>query len=142
MGGGCGVGAGAESSEIEVPHAMQNFAPGGAGLPQLGHVRSSAFPHDMQNFAEAGFSVPQWPQVWDAMTSRYGMPEPFDRAFGTVAQRRVSVGRYAPTESRSSRIRPAIDTDSSTVTSTTSQAGPLPPPSVIRASGDSPPGWA
>ena len=38
---------------------MQNFAPGGAGVPQLGHVRSSAFPHDMQNFAEAGFSVPQ-----------------------------------------------------------------------------------
>jgi hypothetical protein len=40
----------------------------------------------MQNFAEVGFSVPQWPQVWDAMTSRYGMPEPFHRAFGTIAQ--------------------------------------------------------
>jgi hypothetical protein len=48
---------------MEVPHAMQNRAPGGAGVPQLGHVRSSAFPHDMQNFAEAGFSVPQWAQV-------------------------------------------------------------------------------
>ena len=72
--GGWGVGAGAESSEIEVPHAMQNFAPAGPGVPQLGHVRSSAFPHDMQNFAEAGFSVPQTVQVWDAITSRYGMP--------------------------------------------------------------------
>jgi hypothetical protein len=42
---------------------MQNFAPAGAGVPQLGHVRSSAFPHDMQNFAEVGFSVPQFAQV-------------------------------------------------------------------------------
>jgi hypothetical protein len=57
------VGAGAESPEIEVPHAMQNRAPSGAGVPQFGHVRSSAFPHDMQNFAEVGFSVPQFAQV-------------------------------------------------------------------------------
>ena len=74
---GWGAGAGAESSDIDVPHAMQNFAPGGAGVPQLGQVRSSALPHDMQNFAEAGFSVPQTLQVWDAITSRYGMLEPF-----------------------------------------------------------------
>ena len=78
------------------------------------------------------------------MTSRYGMPEPFNRAFGTVAHRRAvgGGGRYAPTESRSSRMRPAIDTDNSTVTSTTSQAGPLPPSPVSRASGDSTPGSA
>jgi hypothetical protein len=122
---------------------MQNFAPGGAGVPQLGHVRSSAFPHDMQNFAEAGFSVPQTVQVWDAITSRYGMPEPFNRAFGTVRRpARAGPGRYAPTESRSSRMRPAIDTDNSTVTITTSQAGPVPPFPVSRASGDSTPGSA
>ena len=121
---------------------MQNRAPGGAGVPQLGHVRSSAFPHDMQNFAEAGFSVPQFEQAWDAITSRYGMPEPFHRAFGTVASAREVLGRYAPTESRSSRMRPAIDTDNSTVTSTTSQAGPVPPFPVSRASGDPTPGSA
>jgi hypothetical protein len=84
-GAGWSVGAGAESSEIEVPHAMQKRAPGGAAVPQLGHVCSSAVPHDMQNFAEVGFSVPQLAQVCDAMHSRYGMPEPFNRAFGTVA---------------------------------------------------------
>jgi hypothetical protein len=89
------VGAGAESAEIEVPQAMQNFAPGGAGVPQLGQVRSSAFPHDMQNFAEAGFSVPQFEQAWDAITSRYGMPEPFHRAFGTVAGSCGKGARYS-----------------------------------------------
>ena len=65
---------------------MQKRAPGGAAVPQLGHVRASAFPHDMQNFAEVGFSVPQLAQACDAMHSRYGMPGPFKRAFGTVAR--------------------------------------------------------
>jgi hypothetical protein len=94
---GCGVGAGAvESSEIAVPHAMQKRDPGGAAVPQLGHVRSSTVPHDMQNFAEVGFSVPQLVQVWDAMHSRYGMPEPFNRAFRTVAQSCVKRGGCLP----------------------------------------------
>ena len=122
---------------------MQNLAPGGAAVPQLGHVRSSAFPHDMQNFAEAGFSVPQLAQVCDAMTFKIrhagAVPPCFWHGRADAA---CAAGRYAPTESRSSRMRPAIDTDNSTVTSTTSQAGPLPPLPVSRASGDSPPGSA
>lgn len=46
---------------------MQNRAPGGAAVPQLGHVCSSAVPQDMQNFAVAGFSVPQLVQICDAI---------------------------------------------------------------------------
>jgi hypothetical protein len=121
---------------------MQKRAPGGAAVPQLGHVRSSAVPHDMQNFAEVGFSVPQLAHACDAMHSRYGMPGPFKRAFGTVARTRGEAVCYGPTECRSSRMRPAIDTDNSTVTSTTSHAGPAPPLPLSRASGDSAPGWA
>ena len=77
---------------------MQKRAPGGAAVPQLGHVRSSAVPHDMQNFAEVGFSVPQLAQVCDAMHSRYGMPDPFNRAFGTVR---------GPAAKRNARGRPS-----------------------------------
>jgi len=42
---------------------MQNFAAGGAGVPQLGQTRSSTLPHDMQNFAAGGLAVPQLLQV-------------------------------------------------------------------------------
>lgn len=43
---------------------MQNLAPSAAGVPQLGHRRSSAVPQLMQNFAPAGFTVPQLEQVF------------------------------------------------------------------------------
>jgi hypothetical protein len=65
---------------------MQNFAPGGAGAPQLGQACSSAVPHDMQNFAVTGFSVPQFVHVCDAIYSRYGMPEPFHPRIPAVAR--------------------------------------------------------
>jgi hypothetical protein len=38
---------------------MQNFASGGAVVPQAGQRCSSAVPQDMQKRALAGFSVPQ-----------------------------------------------------------------------------------
>ena len=52
---------------------MQNRASAGAGLPQLGQLRASAFPQDMQKRAPSGFSVPQFPHDIIPMRSRYGM---------------------------------------------------------------------
>jgi hypothetical protein len=42
---------------------MQKRASAGAGVPQLGQRRSSAFPQLMQKRAPAGFSVPQEAQI-------------------------------------------------------------------------------
>jgi hypothetical protein len=53
---------------------MQNFACGGAGVPQAGQTASSAFPQDMQKRASVGFSVPQFWQTRAAISiSGYGM---------------------------------------------------------------------
>ena len=54
---------GAALLSSELPHDMQNFAWGGAGVPQDGQRFSSCAPHDMQNFASAGFPLPQLLQV-------------------------------------------------------------------------------
>jgi hypothetical protein len=42
---------------------MQNLAPGGFWVPQVGQVGDSAAPHDMQNRALSGLSVPQLGQA-------------------------------------------------------------------------------
>ena len=42
---------------------MQNFAPGGFSVPQLGQLAASDAPHDMQNRALSGFSTPQLGQA-------------------------------------------------------------------------------
>jgi hypothetical protein len=39
-----------------VPHSMQNLAPGGLIVPQLGQP-PSRFPHSRQNLAASGFNV-------------------------------------------------------------------------------------
>ncbi len=52
---------------------MQKRASPGAGLPQLGHVRASAFPQDMQNRAPSGLFVPQCPHAIVPILARYAM---------------------------------------------------------------------
>jgi hypothetical protein len=52
--------AAAASSE---PHSMQNFAPAGFSVPQLGQRGESSAPQDMQKRARSGFSVLQVGQI-------------------------------------------------------------------------------
>jgi hypothetical protein len=46
-----------------VAHSWQNFAPGFAGVPQLGHATASGVAHSWQNFAPTLFCVPQLGQI-------------------------------------------------------------------------------
>jgi hypothetical protein len=46
---------------------MQNFASGGATVPQEGQRRSKGLPHDMQKRAPAGFSVLHCSQMRSAI---------------------------------------------------------------------------
>ena len=73
---------------IEVPHSMQKRAPGGAGVPQLGQSRASAFPHDMQN-SRGRVLRPAVGARLDAMHSRYGMPAAVHRAWQSRATPRA-----------------------------------------------------
>ncbi len=53
-----------------VPHSMQNFAPGGFSVPQLGHEAESPAPQDMQKWARSGLRVPQATQATSPATGQ------------------------------------------------------------------------
>ena len=46
-----------------VAHSLQNFAPDGFAVPQLGHGRARGVAHSVQNLAPAAFSVWQFEQI-------------------------------------------------------------------------------
>jgi hypothetical protein len=57
------AGAPAATVPSDVPHSLQNLAPGLFVAPQLGHPAAIGVPHSLQNLAPASFSVAQFGQI-------------------------------------------------------------------------------
>ncbi len=69
LGWSCRVGGGADvwtkpaleaGAVSDVPHSLQNFAPGGFSVSQAGQRDASGVPHALQNFASGAFSCWHW----------------------------------------------------------------------------------